>query len=255
MRIIHISDLHFGIHLPKIIEAFYDDLELLQPEVIIISGDLTQRAKPEQYQQVSSFLQNLKAPFLVVPGNHDIPFDNLISRFIYPFKRYTTHVYSELEANYSNEKVNILGVNTASPRKIKDGILNKKTLTRIREHFSSSSAQLNILFFHHNLKYFSGMHQPLKHAEEFLNYLKESPIHMVCTGHLHYANLELITKKTGDSCALLHAGSLSCPRTKDGKNSFYSITIEQLNCSIDWRVFVNNGFSSQQIHSLNFSVE
>ncbi|HHF0523812.1 TPA: metallophosphoesterase family protein [Legionella anisa] len=253
MKIIHISDLHFGMHNPMIIESLLEDLNLLKPDVIIISGDLTQRAQPKQYKQLLEFLQHLTMSLLIVPGNHDIPFDNPIGRFLYPFKRYNDYISAQLEVSFNNKEVNILGVNSANPYQVKDGRLSQKTLGRIKNHFSSTSKQLNILFFHHHLKYFSGMHHPLNNAEKFINYLKESPIHIVCTGHLHYANLTLITKNQGDQCALLHAGSTSCLRTKDGKNSYYSINTSQLKCSIDWRVFVNNAFISHKIYELDFN--
>ncbi|WP_298623345.1 metallophosphoesterase [uncultured Legionella sp.] len=253
MRIIHISDLHFGMHKPALIDPFLEELVLLKPELIIISGDLTQRARKEQYQQLSAFLQQLIAPLLIVPGNHDIPLDNPFVRFLHPFKRFKEYVSPELGASYNDAEVNILGVNSATPYKLKDGTLSNKTLNRIKNHFSADSRQLNILFFHHNLKYFSGMHHPLSNAEEFLDYLKISPIHIVCTGHLHYSNLKLIRKKQNTHCALLHAGSLFCSRTRDGKNSFYFINTEQLRCSIERRVFVNNSFASEHIYSLDFS--
>lgn len=255
MNIIHISDLHFGMHNPAIIEPFLEDVTLLKPDAIIISGDLTQRARSEQYQQLSEFLQRLPVPFLIVPGNHDIPLYNPISRFLYPFKNYKDYISPQLETSFNNNEVNILGVNSATPYKVKDGILSKKTLDRIKNHFSSTSKQLNILFFHHNLKYFSGMHHPLNNAEEFLKYLKDSPIHIVCTGHLHYANLKLIDKNQGKQCALLHAGSLFCQRTKDGKNSFYVINTDHLTCSIEQRIFVNNSFSSNEIYKLDFTAD
>lgn len=254
MRLAHISDLHFGMHHPDIIEAFIDDLTLLKPELIIISGDLTQRAKANQFQQLSEFLTRIKVPKLIVPGNHDIPLDNPLMRFFYPFKRYKTYISSELEASYENDEVNILGVNSATPYKVKDGVLSDETLSRITNHFSNKDTQLNILFFHHNLKYFSGMHHPLNNAEEFLEYLKESPIHLVCTGHLHYSNLHLIDKRQGATCVLLHAGSLSCQRTKDKNNSYYFIDTIQLQCFIQRRIYVNNVFSSAEGHALDFGV-
>jgi 3',5'-cyclic AMP phosphodiesterase CpdA len=253
MRIVHISDLHFGMHEPAIIESFIEDFSLLKPEIIIISGDLTQRARTEQFQRLSEFLQRLTVPLLIVPGNHDIPLDNPFMRFLNPFKRFKTYVSSELEASFENDEVNILGVNSVTPYKVKDGVLSKKILTQISNHFSSSPTKLNILFFHHNLKYFSGMHHPLNNATEFLNYLKESPIHMVCTGHLHYSNVILIDKKQDAQCALLHAGSLCCQRTRDKNNSFYFIETKQLQCSINRRIFLNNTFSSAEQYSLDFT--
>lgn len=255
MRIIHISDLHFGMHNPEIIEPFFEDIALLKPEMIIISGDLTQRARPEQFQQLSGFLQRLPVPQLIVPGNHDIPIYNLFSRFINPFKRYTDYISPQLEVSFSNHEVNILGVNSVTPYRMKDGALSHKTLELIKNYFSADTEQLNILFFHHNLKYFSGMHHPLNNAEELIQYLKECPIHLVCTGHLHYANLQIFNKNQGLRCVLVHAGSAFCQRTANGKNSFYFINTDRLRCSIDWRVFANQGFLSHQIDTFDFTAD
>lgn len=253
MKIIHISDLHFGMHNPAIINPFLENLAALKPDEIIISGDLTQRARHEQYQLLQLFLKQLPAPVLIVPGNHDIPLYNVFSRFCNPFKRYNQYISSQLNANFYNEEVNILGVNSVTPYKIKDGALAHQTLNQIKNHFSSTSGQLNILFFHHNLNYFSGMHHPLNDATEFISYLKDSPIHIVCTGHLHYATVKFISKNQG-SCALLHAGSLCCLRTKDQMNSFYLIDSNNLKCTIEWRVFNMTSFSSYQTYSLDFTI-
>lgn len=254
MKIIHISDLHFGMHNPSIIEPFFENLAVLKPDIIIISGDLTQRARHEQYQLLQIFLKRLPAPFLIVPGNHDIPLYNAFSRLLNPFKRYKHYISPQLDASFYNDEVNILGVNSVTPYKIKDGTLAPHTLDRIKNHFSSTSGQLNILFFHHNLNYFSGMHHPLNNAEEFINYLKDSPIHMVCTGHLHYATLKLISKNQAGSCAILHAGSLCCLRSKDKLNSFYLIDSNNLKCTINWQVFNTTSFSTYQTHSLDLTI-
>ncbi|OEH45313.1 3',5'-cyclic adenosine monophosphate phosphodiesterase CpdA [Legionella parisiensis] len=156
MKIIHISDLHFGMHNPIIIESLLEDLTSLDPDVIIISGDLTQRARPGQYKQLLGFLQRLTMTLLIVPGNHDIPFDNPIYRFLHPFKRYKNYISTQLEVSFNNKEVNILGVNSATPYQVKDGRLSHKTLGRIRNHFSYTSKQLNILFFIITLNIFQG---------------------------------------------------------------------------------------------------
>lgn len=252
MRIIQISDLHFGMNQTQIIEPFLNDISFLQPEVIIISGDLTQRATEEQYGLLRDFLKKLPGTLLIVPGNHDIPFYNVISRWVHPFKHYKHYISPQLECEFSNNEVNILGVSSVNPYAVKDGLLTEETITRIKTHFSADSGQLNILFFHHNLNYFSGMHHPLNNADELLTYIKDSPIHMVCTGHLHYANIKLIPKQKGQF-ALLHAGSLLCERTKDGINSYYLIETNHLKYSVEWRVFGNDSFESQQIQELDFT--
>lgn len=252
MRIIHISDLHFGVHNTALVAPFLKEINELKPQAIIISGDLTQRARDEQFLLLRDFLQQLPEPLLIVPGNHDIPLYEFFLRLNNPFKRYKHYVSPELEAQLITDEVNILGVNSATPYKVKDGHLSKHTIERIKNHFSAAHNTLNILFFHHNLNYFSGMHHPLNNAVEFIDYLKDSPIHLVCTGHLHYSNVKLVNKNGDGHCAILHAGSLFCPRNQDKKNSYFVIDTQGQRCTVDWRVFSDSEFHSEQVYELNF---
>lgn len=253
MRIIQISDLHFGMHNADIIQPFLIDLQQLKPELIIISGDLTQRGKSEQYLLLQQFLQQLPVPYLAVPGNHDIPLYNLVARATSPFKHYKKYVSPQLGSSFINSEVNILGVNSVDPYKVKDGTLTEKTIAQIKNHFAPDTGLLNILFFHHNLHYFSGMHHPLNNAEEFISYLKDSSIDIVCTGHLHYSTLKLIRKNNKGQCAILHAGSLLCERSKDKMHGFYVIDTNKHNCTVDWRIFAEDRFISHKVHQFNLS--
>ncbi|CEG61497.1 metallophosphoesterase family protein [Legionella micdadei] len=252
MRIVHISDLHFGLHVDAIIEPFLEHLKRIRPDLIIISGDLTHRARTKQYFLFQNFLQQLPTPVLMVPGNHDIPLYNFIARFLSPFKKYKKYVSKELFSHFENEEINILGVNSATPYRIKNGEFSHEVIHRIQTHFSTKHQRLNILFFHHNLYQFSGMHHPLNNAEHFIQYLQQSPIHLVCTGHLHYANVKNITQENKINCVILHAGSLLSPRRKDNHNSFYVIQTDQLHCRIELQVYHENAFLTESAYSYLF---
>ena len=254
MKIIHISDLHFGMHHEHIIDYFLMDLSAIKPDVILISGDLTQRAKTLQYKMFQSFLIKLQGVVCMVPGNHDIPLHDFFSRIFNPFEKYTSLVTPKLNAEFANTEIRILGVNSVNPFRIKDGKLTSKTLSHIKDYFSSSFNGLNVLFFHHNFDYLEGLHKPLENYQQFLTYLKDSPIDIVCTGHSHYANLTLIEKNNHQSCLILHAGSLLCKRSKDGLNSYYLIETKKNGCTIDWRVFKNKGFETLATQHIDFSI-
>lgn len=253
MKIFHISDLHFGMHHEFIIKHFLKDLDEIKPDVILISGDITHRATVVQYQAFVSFLEKLCPVVCMVPGNHDIPLYNFIERMLYPYKKYTTYIEPKLSAEFENNSVRILGVNSVNPYRIKDGTLDSKTLQYIKEYFEPSFNGLNILFFHHNFNYLEGLHKPLENYQKFLNYLKESTIDIVCTGHLHYANVNIIEKNNTKSSILLHAGSLLCKRSRDGLNSYYSIETTNNDCKIDWRVFRDNAFKTITTYDIDFS--
>ena len=86
--LLHLSDLHFGTEREVCIQAIRDFCELHRPEAVIVSGDLTQRARLKQFFDCRQFLDSLDLPYLVVPGNHDIPLFHVWNRFFSPFVRY-----------------------------------------------------------------------------------------------------------------------------------------------------------------------
>lgn len=254
MKIVHISDLHFGMNHAHLIEAFCKDMEYINPAIIIISGDLTQRAKTYQFQLLQQFLKQLPGTILLVPGNHDIPL-NAFRRFLYPFNKYQQFIGDLYPPTYHNNAIRIIGVNSANPFYLKNGKLSSQTLNRVKDFFSSSSSELNILFFHHNFDNIHKLHNPLENEEEFFEYLKSSNIHIVCTGHLHHAHIGLIEKNNQYSSLILHAGSLCCTRSKDGLNSYYVINQNNFNCEIEWRVFNETQFELQSISQIDFSIK
>ena len=253
MRIVHISDLHFGMNRLEIADAFLQDLSSVKPELIIISGDLTQRAKDEQFLALQIFLKQLPAEVLVVPGNHDIPLCNVYSRFISPFKAYRHYVGNQFKDKFSNDDIAILGINSVNPYKIKDGKLSKKNLKAINYYFKTEDKSANILFFHHNFDQLKDMHKPLENEKQFLSYLKDSKVNIVCTGHLHFAHVGLIQKNNKKPCLVLHAGSLLCTRSRDGLNSYFVIDIDDHNCSVNWRVFSEQQFIVRTNYSIKLS--
>ncbi|GGI92137.1 metallophosphoesterase family protein [Legionella impletisoli] len=242
MKIIHISDLHFGAHNETIKEHFLIEMSMLSPDLIIISGDLTQRAKKEQFKALSKFIKALPAPVLAVPGNHDIPLWNGLSRLLNPFKDYHKRITPITKTQYLNTTLRALGLNSVNPFRIKNGKLSKNTLDGLFTFFEKDFKGLNLVFFHHNFDYLEGFHKPLENYEEFLDFLKQSSIHVVCTGHLHYAHASIITKQNGKPCLILHAGSLLSNRTKDNVNSYYLLETQNLSCTISWKVYNQNQF-------------
>ncbi|KTD16277.1 metallophosphoesterase [Legionella jordanis] len=252
MKIMHISDLHFGMHLPLVMEAFQKELELLSPDVVIISGDLTQRAKVQQFIALQQFLLSVSTPILVVPGNHDVPLYNIFNRLFKPFKGYSHFVGKHFPSEFINDELAILGVNSVNPLRVKEGKLTSGTLQKIDDFFATQNKAINILFFHHNFDQIEDLHKPLENEEQFVSFLAGSKIDIVCTGHLHYANVGLIRKKNDRICLVLHAGTLSCSRKKDDWNSYFFLEKKGSSCcEVDWRVFKENSFESQKKYAIN----
>ncbi len=98
-RIVHLSDLHFGAHDPRLVEAVEARVDEAEADLVIISGDFTQRARTEQFEEACHFLTRLKNAgheVLAVPGNHDVPLYDVLRRFLSPLTRYRRFIDDEL---------------------------------------------------------------------------------------------------------------------------------------------------------------
>src|SRR5215208_4115910 len=114
MRVInHISDVHFGRVDAPVAEGLVEDLKENPCDLLVISGDFTQRARAGQYREAAAYCARLQQPQIAVPGNHDIPLYDVIRRFFFPLNRYRQYITKDLRPFYKDEKVAILGMNTA----------------------------------------------------------------------------------------------------------------------------------------------
>src|SRR5687768_3703137 len=109
--IAHISDVHFGTTTPAIVDALVRELNDRNPHLIIISGDLTQRARASQYKQAAEFIARLQPPHLVVPGNHDVPLFDVILRFAAPLTNYTRFITKDLRPVFRDDAMIVAGIN------------------------------------------------------------------------------------------------------------------------------------------------
>ena len=86
--LLQISDTHFGTEQPQVVEALVALAAQQRPDVVVLSGDITQRARPAQFLAAKAFVDRLGAPVLAIPGNHDIALFDLWARLTGPYARY-----------------------------------------------------------------------------------------------------------------------------------------------------------------------
>ena len=132
-RIVHLSDLHFGAHDEQLVEAVEWQVDQLKPDLVVISGDFTQRARTEQFRQACEFLEGLRErghDVLGVPGNHDVPLYDVLRRFLSPLARYRRFIDETLCPFIELPGVAVLGINTARSLTFKDGRINKQQVHR-----------------------------------------------------------------------------------------------------------------------------
>src|SRR4051812_41563007 len=111
--IAHLSDIHFGATDPTVVDGIVADVNAEPPSLVVMSGDFTQRARGSQYQEATAFLRRLPQPQLVVPGNHDIPLFDVVSRFLWPLRNYHKYVTKDVRPVYQDDELLVVGINPA----------------------------------------------------------------------------------------------------------------------------------------------
>src|SRR5215210_1786900 len=148
--LVHLSDIHFGHVDYATIDPLIRTVWQIKPDVVAVSGDLTQRARSEQFQEARAFLDALPKPQIIVPGNHDVPLYNVFARFLSPLRKYRRYITDDLEPFYSDGEIAVLGINTARSLTIKDGRVNQEQLALVRERFCALGENVtSVLVTHH----------------------------------------------------------------------------------------------------------
>lgn len=193
-RILHLSDVHFGPkHDAKAASAVSRLVEERHPDLVVVSGDLTQRAKPAQFAEARAWAEKLPVPCLCVPGNHDVPLYRVWERLFSPFAAYGRHFSPDLEPAFGDDEIVVLGFNTATPWTLKNGRIGRRRLLAAPGRFARaaqghSGPQARIAVLHHPLIPGPGTGDQLvvASAEAIAAMLEASNVELVLSGHLHY---------------------------------------------------------------------
>ena len=139
--VIHVSDLHFGSILLPTLEPLLEIMWSLKPDLVIVSGDLTQRAKVEQFREAAAFIARMPSPRIVVPGNHDIPLYDVLRRFTAPLERYKEFITTDLSPVYFDDELAAIGINSA--RSLTSGECRDISARLLRHHTSGRNCDID----------------------------------------------------------------------------------------------------------------
>jgi 3',5'-cyclic AMP phosphodiesterase CpdA len=152
--LLQISDPHFGTEQAPVMAALTALAREIEPGLIVVSGDITQRARRGQFEAARRFIAQLPAAsILVVPGNHDMPLFNIAARAFAPYANYVRVFGDNLEPEYESDALLVLGVNTTRPGRRKDGELSEHQITRVAKRLRSAKReQLRVVVTHQPLQ-------------------------------------------------------------------------------------------------------
>jgi 3',5'-cyclic AMP phosphodiesterase CpdA len=188
-RVLHLSDLHFGRHddarLQPGIRALVDRV---QPELIVASGDLTHRGRPDQHDRAAQFLRALGRPVVAVPGNHDIPYTP-VARFTKTWRQFERH-WETTEPVYRSDTLVVVGLNSVRPWLQQSGRLRTAQLASARELLAGHPATaLRVAVLHHHLlgAPWRSRKKPVARRSKVLAALVDAGAELILAGHIHQA--------------------------------------------------------------------
>ncbi|MCG8461506.1 MAG: metallophosphoesterase [Holophagales bacterium] len=228
-ELLHISDVHFGPHfLPEVADGVLELVERRRPDLVVVSGDLTQRAKPRQFQDARAWIDSMPVPTICVPGNHDVPMYRAWERLFQPYGAYRRHFDDELQPTFEDDELYVIGTNTAFNWTVKDGRFTASALRRLAGLLQSApEGKARIVVAHHHLippPRFDTRRVTFR-AQEALELFARFRVDMVLSGHLHQTYIstsEEYYPRGRRPVLLVHTGTTTSGRGRGwekGRNS------------------------------------
>ena len=188
-RLLHVSDLHAGTHEQREVEqALARLVERLDPQLVVASGDLAHRGRPEQLERAAELLRSLGPPVLAVPGNHDLPYTP--ARFVRPWTAFE-RVWETTEPTASAPGLHVVGLNSARPFRHQGGALSRAQLEHAAERLAAAHAgALRVAVLHHHLigaPWRAARKRPVSRRNHVLRALLDAGADLILAGHIHQA--------------------------------------------------------------------
>lgn len=258
----HLSDLHFGRVDEKLLEPLRQALRKIKPHLIVVSGDLTQRARAGQFRQARAFLDSLPQPLLVVPGNHDIPLYNVAMRFLAPLRNYKRIVTQDLEPTFIDDEIAVVGVNTARSFTFKGGRINEDQVARVRAKICKLPEDVTkVLVTHHPFDVPKDSHegdQIVGRARMALERISGCGADVLLSGHLHEAHVGHSAERyriAGLSALVVQSGTATSSRTRKSTNSFNALRLDASHIEVDQYQWTGSDFEVAGTHAFDHGAE
>ncbi len=237
--IVHLSDIHFGRVNHDVIAPMIEAIARAAPDLVAVSGDLTQRARAHQFKEARAFLDRLPAPQIVVPGNHDVPLHNVAARFLQPLQRYRRHITDDLRPFYADEEIAVLGINTARALTIKNGRINEAQIAWMSERLCACDpGVVKIVVTHHPFDVPEGHDERnlVGRARLAMEALARCGADLFLAGHLHVSHTSRSVTRyniKGHSALLVQAGTAASDRGRGEANAFNVLRIDRRQITVE----------------------
>lgn len=187
--VLHISDLHFGTERPLVVNALERLAQSQAPDMVILSGDITQRARKVEFAAAGAFMDRLAIPArLVIAGNHDIPLFDLATRLFHPYWRYRKVFGSELEPTHETPELLVIGVRTTRRYRHIEGEVSASQIERVAQRLRQAGQhQLRIVVTHQpvHVTHVDDQEHLLRGHEAAIDAWADAGVDLILGGHIH----------------------------------------------------------------------
>ncbi|HEX7314917.1 MAG TPA: metallophosphoesterase [Pyrinomonadaceae bacterium] len=242
-KIVHLSDLHFGRIDAGLVEPLVEAVNEVEPALVVVSGDLTQRARSQQFEEARAFLDRLPKPQVVVPGNHDVPLYDVVERFARPLDKWRRFISEEVEPVYEDEEMVVAGVNTARSLTRKYGRVNEQQVSALRERLCKyPEGVLKVIVTHHPFDVPAGADEReiVGRARMAMEAFAACGADLLLAGHMHVSQTGRTAERykiEGHSALFVQAGTATSTRGRGESNSFNVIRLKHPHIQVERRVW------------------
>ena len=245
--VVHLSDIHFGRVDRRLVEPLLRAIDAAGPSLVAVSGDLTQRARRSQFREARQFLDRLRFPVLVVPGNHDVPLFNVAARLLDPYGGYRRYIQQDLEPVYENDELIAVGLNSARSFPFHGGgRLNEVQVRRAAARLESAAAgAVRIVVTHHpfDLPETHGDEHLIGRADMAMRRLADAGADVFLAGHLHVSHVGQTAARyriAGHSALVVQAGTIST-RARGELNTINVLHVNRTRIDIERHTWDESG--------------
>src|SRR3954449_1971724 len=196
MLIAHLSDLHVGAHQPDVVDSLVADVLAATPDLTVVTGDLTMRARRSQFEVVHAVLERLPRPQLVVLGNHDVPLFSP-SRIWAPYARYRRQITDDLDPAVAVAGGRALGLNSMPRWRWKSGRVSRRQASLVRAGWDEQECrEVRVIALHHPASARGAAR--IAGRQRLLRAAADAHVDLVLAGHTHVPTVRRIELRAGN---------------------------------------------------------
>ncbi|SHE88256.1 Calcineurin-like phosphoesterase [Loktanella atrilutea] len=223
MRLVLLTDLHFGRAQPDLVQPLLNSISEADPDLVVIAGDFVQRARAGQFRDARDFVARLRHDWIAVPGNHDIPLYNIFARAFAPRAAFRRYITNETEPLVEDDNMLVIGLDTTHRWSHQRGLIRPAQIDRVSRLIREAGRDRTVVVMAHHPFHQSPQVEKkvMKGAARALSTWSDCGPHVILSGHLHTWTVEpFLAQKNRQMTLQVHCGTGLSTRLRGEPNEF-----------------------------------